>query len=104
MKRSEKKDFVDSVRNKYSPSMPQIDLEKYTELPGLEGPFMLRSGKVVYYDPKEGKYYDRERDMYMSDEEYHWHSNPRESVNFYKFTQILENSTASKPCSSNEPI
>lgn len=84
------KDFFKSIQQKYSPSMPQIDKEKYTEIPGLEGPFMLRSGKVVYYDPKEGKYYDRDTDMYMSDKEYHSHSNPRnESVNFYKFLEIL---------------
>lgn len=86
-----RKEFVDSVRNKYSPSVPQIDRDRYTDIPGLEGPFMLRSGKVVYYDPKEGKYYDRDRDMYMSDEEYHAHSNPRtESVNFHRFWTILE--------------
>lgn len=86
-----KKDFVASVRQKYAPSVPQIDRERYTEIPGMEGPFALRSGKVVYYDPKEGKYYDRDSDMYMSDEDYHAHSNPRnESVNFYKFWCILE--------------
>jgi hypothetical protein len=90
MRRSEKQDFVDAVRNKYAPSMPQIDREKYTDLPGLEGPFMLRSGKVVYYDPKEGKYYDRERDMYMDYDEYESHANPRESVGFYRFCRILE--------------
>ena len=95
MEKSDKRAFVDSVRNKYAPSVPQIDKERYTELEGLEGPFVLRSGKVVYYDPKEGKYYDRDRDMYMSDDEYHWHSNPRqtESVNFYRFTEILESAT-----------
>lgn len=54
-----------------------MDKERYTSLDGLEGPFVLKSGKVVYYDPKEGKYYDRDSDMYMSDEEYHLHSNPR---------------------------
>lgn len=52
-----------------------IDRERYTDMSdqGLEGPFHLKSGKVVYYDPKEGKYYDRDSDMYMShdDQEYH---------------------------------
>ena len=85
------KDFVASVRQKYAPSAPQIDRERYTDLEGLEGPFALRSGKVVYYDPKEGKYYDRDKDMYMSDDEYHSHSNPRtESVDFHRFWDILE--------------
>lgn len=50
--------------------MPPMDRERYTELPGLEGPFQTRSGKVVYYDPKEGKYYDRDSDMYLSHEEF----------------------------------
>jgi len=50
--------------------LPEIDRERYTEIPGLEGPFRTRSGKVVYYDPKEGRYYDRDSDMYLSHEEY----------------------------------
>lgn len=57
--------------------LPPIDRERYTKIEGLEGPFMLRSGKVVYYDPREGKYYDRDSDMYMSDEDYLAHSEPR---------------------------
>lgn len=44
------------------PAMP----DKYTERDGLEGPIMTRSGKVVYYDPKAGNYYDPDSDMYMS--------------------------------------
>jgi len=84
-------DFVNSVQQKYAPSVRPIDRERYTDIPGMEGPFMLRSGKVVYYDPKEGKYYDRDSDMYMSDEDYHAHSNPRmEGVDFYRFWCILE--------------
>ena len=50
--------------------MPPMDRERYTDLPGLEGPFQTRSGKVVYYDPKEGKYYDRDSDMYLSYDEF----------------------------------
>ena len=47
-----------------------IDKERYTEIPDLEGPFMTMSGKVVYYDPKEGKYYDRDSDMYLDYDEW----------------------------------
>ena len=50
--------------------LPAIDRERYTEMRGLEGPFMTRSGKVVYYDPKAGEYYDRDSDMYLSYDEY----------------------------------
>ena len=50
--------------------LPQIDRNKYQSRDGLEGPFSTLSGKVVYYDPKEGKYYDPDTDMYMSYEEF----------------------------------
>ena len=50
--------------------LPSIDKEKYQSRDGLEGPFSTLSGKVVYYDPKEGKYYDPDTDMYMSYEEF----------------------------------
>lgn len=51
-------------------TLKPIDKEKYQERPGLEGPFQTRVGKVVYYDPKEGSYYDPDTDMYMSYEEW----------------------------------
>lgn len=57
------------VEEGYSIQRP-IDRERYTDIPGLEGPMMLRNGQVVYYDPHEGKYYDRDTDMYISDDEY----------------------------------
>ena len=46
--------------------MPPIDREKYQEREDLEGPIITKSGKVVYYDPKEGQYYDPDTDMYLS--------------------------------------
>ncbi len=36
---------------------------------GLEGPFSYPSGKVLYYDPVEGKYYDPTTGFYLSHEE-----------------------------------
>jgi len=51
---------------KVLPSMP----DKYVARDGLEGPIMTGSGKVVYYDNAEGKYYDPDTDMYMSYEEW----------------------------------
>ena len=61
----------------------QIDRERYTDLShdGLEGPFMFESGKVLYYDPSEGKYYDRDTDFYVSHKEMvleHWGWKPQE--------------------------
>ena len=50
--------------------LPAINKEKYQARSGLEGPFSTLSGKVVYYDPKEGSYYDPDTDMYMSYDEF----------------------------------
>ena len=36
---------------------------------GLEGPFTYPSGKVLYYDTVEGKYYDPTTDFYLSNQE-----------------------------------
>jgi hypothetical protein len=48
------------------PPMP----DRYQARDGLEGPFMTVSGKVLYYDPKAGKYYDPDTDIYLSYDEY----------------------------------
>lgn len=52
--------------------LPPINRDRYTDLSheGLEGPYMMKNGKVLYYDPKEGSYYDRDTDMYVSYEDY----------------------------------
>ena len=50
--------------------LPAIDRDRYTEIPGLEGPFRTLNGGVVYYDPKEGAYYDKDRDVYLSYDEF----------------------------------
>jgi hypothetical protein len=36
---------------------------------GLEGPFFYANGRVLYYDPKEGQYYDPLTDYYVDQEE-----------------------------------
>jgi len=41
---------------------------KYGTRAGLEGPFNF-SGQVLYYDNKEGAYYDPTTDFYVSSEE-----------------------------------
>ncbi len=52
-------------------TLPRIDRDRYTDLSheGLEGPFVFESGRVLYYDPKEGKYWDRDTDFYVSNSE-----------------------------------
>ena len=50
------KDEMDMMRMKYGPRQ------------GLEGPFNF-SGRVLYYDPKEGAYYDPSSDFYVEQSE-----------------------------------
>jgi len=47
---------MDNMRDNYGPRK------------GLEGPFSF-SGRVLYYDNKEGRYYDPRSDFYISNEE-----------------------------------
>ena len=39
--------------------------DRYKERKGLEGPFMTKSGQVVYYDKIYGQYYNSDTDMYI---------------------------------------
>ena len=41
---------------------------KYGPRPGLEGPFNF-SGRVLYYDVKQGQYYDPTTDFYVERDE-----------------------------------
>ena len=50
------KDEMDMMRVKYGPRK------------GLEGPFNF-SGRVLYYDTKEGQYYDPTTDFYVEQSE-----------------------------------
>ena len=43
--------------------------QKWQPRKGLEGPFFYANGRVAYYDPKEGAYYDPTTDFYLSYEE-----------------------------------
>ena len=47
----------DELRHKYGPRQ------------GLEGPFLYPNGRVAYYDPAEGKYYDPTTDFYLDEDE-----------------------------------
>lgn len=51
-------------------NVPPINKDRYQERPGLEGPFQTRVGKVIYYDPKEGSYYDPDSDIYLTYDEF----------------------------------
>jgi len=44
--------------------------DSYTEVKGLEGPFHYANGMTLYYDPKEGKYWNPKSDMFLEYDEY----------------------------------
>ena len=45
--------------------MQALDPNEFPAIPGMQGPFRYAGGDVLYYDPREGKYYDRRRDLYV---------------------------------------
>ncbi len=53
------------VADKFQMDMMRL---KYGPRKGLEGPFNF-SGRVLYYDTKEGQYYDPTTDFYMEQSE-----------------------------------
>jgi len=42
---------------------------KFGPRKGLEGPFHYPNGRALYYDPKEGQYYDPLTDFYVDNQE-----------------------------------
>lgn len=54
--------MIDMMRDNYGPRK------------GLEGPFNF-SGRVLYYDPREGQYYDPTTDFYVDYDEWNLISN-----------------------------
>jgi len=42
---------------------------EYGARPGLEGPFHYPNGRVAYYDPQAGRYWDPRTDFYLEDDE-----------------------------------
>ena len=79
--------------------LPPMDKERYGEIPGLEGPFTTLSGKVVYYDPKEGAYYDRDTDMYLSADEYTALNSDYSDMKDERDIKVREADTWSQPMS-----
>ncbi len=42
-----------------------VDSSDFPPIKGLEGPFRFPSGRILYYDAREGAYYDRKTDIYL---------------------------------------
>lgn len=43
--------------------------ERWQPRKGLEGPFQYANGRVLYYDPREGRYWDPTTDLYLENDE-----------------------------------
>lgn len=43
-------------------------LQGFEPRKGIEGPFVF-NGRVVYYDPREGRYWDPKTDFFLSHDE-----------------------------------
>jgi len=44
-------------------------MQGYGPRRGLEGPFVFANGRVLYYDAREGAYYDPKTDFYVERDE-----------------------------------
>lgn len=42
---------------------------KWQPRKGMEGPFYFATGRVLYYDPQEGEYWDPLTDFYVPNDE-----------------------------------
>lgn len=53
----------------------EVLFQGYTKRKGLEGPMLKGANRVVYYDPREGKYWDPRTDFYLTQEEVNYLDN-----------------------------
>ena len=44
-------------------------LQGYGPRQGLEGPFIYAGGRILYYDPRAGQYWDPKTDFYVEQDE-----------------------------------
>ena len=44
-------------------------LQGYGPRRGLEGPFIYAGGRILYYDPRAGQYWDPKTDFYVEQDE-----------------------------------
>lgn len=44
-------------------------LRGYGPRKGLEGPFLMGAGRILYYDPQQGQYWDPVTDFYLESDE-----------------------------------
>ena len=47
----------------------KVNGREYNIKPGLEGPLLFKGNRVLYWDRREGTYYDPDTDLYLSQEQ-----------------------------------
>ena len=87
------KDYL-MLKTKQS-TLPRLDKTRYQPRRGLEGPFMTKSGQVVYYDKKIGQYYNSDTDMYIDYDDW-----KKLSEDFFAEARVLANNGQYKAVSS----
>ena len=87
------KDYL-TLKTKQS-TLPRLDKTRYQPRRGLEGPFMTKSGQVVYYDKKIGQYYNSDTDMYIDYDDW-----KKLSEDFFAEARVLSNNGQYKAVSS----
>ena len=87
------KDYL-TLKTKQS-TLPRLDKTRYQPRRGLEGPFMTKSGQVVYYDKKIGQYYNSDTDMYIDYDDW-----KKLSEDFFAEARVLANNGQYKAVSS----
>jgi hypothetical protein len=63
-KKSSARALHDKIMAKYKGG-PAIDKREYPKIRGMEGPFKFKKGGILYWDPKEGQYYNSKTDIYV---------------------------------------
>lgn len=53
----------------------EVLFQGYSKRPGLDGPFLKGCNRVVYYDAREGKYWDPKTDFYLTQDEVNYLDN-----------------------------
>lgn len=62
-----KRDFVAGVWEKVCPQGVSIDPLEYPLIDGMGAPMVVKehASRVLYWDAREGAYYDRKTDLYL---------------------------------------
>lgn len=81
-----------------------VNSSEFPPIKGMEGPFKYESGKVLYYSPSIGKYYDSKTDTYLDADDVEAHRNPRAPVKEESSVAPLEEKMSPAQIAKKEEI